>query len=386
MMRRALLLTLALGVIVNSQSPASSSQDAAAHTVEVINTLAHERPSETISISAGDLKQALAVDDLRTVRVRDEKTAADLLTQAIDTNDDGAFDELIFQADFAPRETRRFTLSLGERRIARKDEYRAYGRFNRERRDDFAWENDRVAHRMYGAALETWKQEPLTSSGLDVWVKRTPRLIINDWYMVDDYHRDTGEGADLYSVGRTRGCGGSGLWVDGKLYSAANFRNSRVLANGPLRVMFELMYEPFDAAGSKVTEMKRITLDAGHHLNRVEIVSEGGPPNAALAAGIRKNPGSLEQTTRDAGILRTWEPIKQEGHLGCAVIVPALAETREADGNHLAIAAPQSGPRVYFAGSAWDRGGHIKSIEEWDTYLMREAARRKTPVQIRVGR
>ena len=64
---------------------------------------------------------------------------------------------------------------------------------------------------MYGAALETWKQEPLTSSGLDVWVKRTPRLIINDWYMVDDYHRDTGEGADLYSVGRTRGCGGSGL-------------------------------------------------------------------------------------------------------------------------------------------------------------------------------
>ena len=292
-MRRALLLTLALGVIVNSQSPASSSQDAAAHTVEVINTLAHERPSETISISAGDLKQALAVDDLRTVRVRDEKTAADLLTQAIDTNDDGTFDELIFQADFAPRETRRFTLSVGERRIARKDEYRAYGRFNRERRDDFAWENDRVAHRMYGAALETWKQEPLTSSGLDVWVKRTPRLVINDWYMVDDYHRDTGEGADLYSVGRTRGCGGSGLWVDGKLYSAANFRNSRVLANGPLRVMFELMYEPFDAAGSKVTEMKRITLDAGHHLNRVEIVSEGGPPNAALAAGIRKNPGSL---------------------------------------------------------------------------------------------
>jgi hypothetical protein len=41
---------------------------------------------------------------------------------------------------------------------------------------------------------------------------------------------------------------------------------------------------------------------------------------------------------------------------------------------------------VYFAGSAWDRGGHIKSVEEWDTYLLREAARRKTPVQIRAGR
>ena len=32
--------------------------------------------------------------------------------------------------------------------------------------------------------------------------------------MVDDYHRNTGEGADLDSAGRTRGCGGSGLWRD----------------------------------------------------------------------------------------------------------------------------------------------------------------------------
>ena len=94
-----------------------------------------------------------------------------------------------------------------------KADFRAYGRFVRERRDDFAWENDLVAHRMYGAALETWAQEPLTSSAVDVWVKKTNRLVINDWYMTDDYHRDTGEGADLYSAGRTRGCGGNAVWV-----------------------------------------------------------------------------------------------------------------------------------------------------------------------------
>ena len=157
---------------------------------------------------------------------------------------------MIFQADLKPREARRFTLTIGERRIPKKEEFRAYGRFVRERRDDFAWENDLVAHRMYGAALETWAQEPLTSSGLDVWVKRTPRLVINEWYMVDDYHRNNGEGADLYSAGRTRGCGGSGLWRDGKLYTSINFRQTRSLANGPIRVMFELMYEPWDAGGA----------------------------------------------------------------------------------------------------------------------------------------
>ena len=89
----------------------------------------------------------------------------------------------------------------------------------RERRDDFAWENDRIAHRMYGKALETWAQEPLTSSAVDVWFKRTRRLVINDWYMVDDYHRDHGEGADMYSAGKSRGCGGNGIWDAGKLYA-----------------------------------------------------------------------------------------------------------------------------------------------------------------------
>ena len=98
------------------------------------------------------------------------------------------------------------TLSVGDRHIPARDEFKAYGRFVRERRDDYAWENDLVAHRMYGAALETWAQEPLTSSAVDVWVKRTHRLIINDWYMIDDYHRDGGEGADLYSSGRTASC------------------------------------------------------------------------------------------------------------------------------------------------------------------------------------
>ena len=33
-----------------------------------------------------------------------------------------------------------------------------YGRFVRERHDDFTWENDLVAHRMYGTDLETWRR------------------------------------------------------------------------------------------------------------------------------------------------------------------------------------------------------------------------------------
>ena len=166
----------------------------------------------------------MTFDDVRRVRVRDDRAGRDLLTQAVDLNDDGTFEQVIFQADLAASEKRTFSLTVGERHIPMKEDFRAYGRFVRERRDDFAWENDLVAHRMYGAALETWAQEPLTSSAVDVWVKKTHRLVINDWYMVDDYHRDTGDGADLYSAGRTRGCGGNAIWPAASCSRRPNFR------------------------------------------------------------------------------------------------------------------------------------------------------------------
>jgi hypothetical protein len=309
------------------------------------------------------------------------------VTQAVDIDDDGTFDELIFQVDLGPKETRRLTIGLGERRIPRKEDFRAYGRFNRERRDDFAWENDRVAYRMYGTALETWKQEPLTSSAVDVWVKRTPRLVINDWYMVDDYHRDTGEGADLYSAGKTRGCGGSGLWRAGRLYTSPNFRNTRVLAQGPIRVMFELVYDAWSAGDAKVAEIKRVTLDAGRHFSRFDLAfTPAAPPGAMLSTGIRNNPGSTSKAVVDAGTLRAWEPLKENGSLGCAVIMPGMTEAREADGNYLALGPPAGAAATYYAGSAWDRGGQVRSVEEWDGLIARESARLGTPVVVTLGK
>ena len=359
----------------------------AAVTVSVANPIDLARPSETIALDVAALHKVLTFTDPRTIHVRDGKTGADLLTQAVDLNDDGTFEQVIFQSDLGPRETRTFDLSVGERRIPRRDEFKAYGRFVRERRDDFAWENDRVAHRMYGAALETWAQEPLTSSAVDVWTKRTRRLVINDWYMVDDYHRDTGEGADLYSAGKTRGCGGNGLWLDGKLYPSANFRDSRVLANGPIRVMFELVYAPWNAAGTTVRETKRIALDAGANIGQYESRYTGaaGTP-VQHAVGIRTPAGAAVVADVAARTLRTWETFKDgNGDLGCAVIVdPAMTVTRaDADGNALLVTSvPASGVITYYAGFAWDKAGDVTSQAQWAQYVADYARRVRAPVVV----
>lgn len=386
MKRFTIGLLLVLGFL-SLLSPAVSASPTVIVTVR--NPIDIARPSETIVLQAADLRRLLAVEDIQRVHVRCERSGQDLLTQAVDTNDDGVFEELIFQADFAPKEIRRFVLSVGERQIPRPEDFKVYGRFVEERRDDFAWENDRIAHRMYGAALETWAQEPLTSSAVDVWTKRVSRLVINDWYMVDDYHRDHGEGGDFYSAGTTRGCGGNGIWADGRLYPSANFHGSRLLANGPIRVMFELTYPAWDAAGVRVSEVKRITLDAGQNFSRFEshYRTENGPRELTDAIGIRKGLNPSTSASREQGSLRTWETLPGDaGQLGCAVILgPAnLLAFTEDKSNFLATAkVPADGVVAYYAGFGWSKNG-FPTVEDWDRYVAQYAARLRSPLEVTV--
>jgi hypothetical protein len=356
------------------------------------NPLDLARPGETVEVGLTALP-GLSADDLARVAVVDAETAREALAQAVDSDGDGAFDQLVFQADFAPRQSRSFTLTPGQRRPPRKEDFRVYGRFNRERFDDFVWENDRVAHRMYGAALETWQKEPLTSSTVDVWLKRTRRLVVNDWYMVDDYHRDHGEGADFYSAGPSRGCGGSGIWAGGQLHVSRNFRQSRVLANGPIRLVFELSYLPWEIGGGRrVTEKKRITLDAGQHLNRFQSVYtvEGGGGPLQFAAGIKKPKDAQLRTEREQGWIRMWEAVRDgNGNQGCGLIMPdpaVVADIVELAPNALVVAAvPPGGAVTYHAGSAWDRGPDIPGLAEWDRYLAEWAQRVRAPLRVDVA-
>jgi hypothetical protein len=357
--------------------------------VSVTNGLGLARANETVELPFEILKVAFRAEDLVRVRVTEAGPAREVLAQAVDDDGDDVPDRIVFQTSFDPGATKTFVLTLGSKRVPQKEDFRVYCRFVRERFDDFAWENDRVAHRVYGPALETWQKEPLTSSGVDVWVKRTRALVVNDWYMVDDYHHDRGEGGDFYSVGPSRGCGGSGIWRDGRLFVSRNFRESRVLANGPIRLVFELQYAPWEAGGVRVSERKRVTLDAGSHFNRFESVySVEGAPEVAWAAGIKRAKGAEVRVQREKGILRTWEALQESnGSLGCAIVVdPARIESvAEADGNVLLIGQTKAGqPVVYHAGSGWDKGGDVPGSAAWDGLVEDLVQRLRSPLRIEV--
>jgi Domain of unknown function (DUF4861) len=361
-------------------------------TVKAVNPLQTSRASQTIELTAAQLAP-LGETNLEKIHVRDA-TGNELVCQAVDVD----FDELhrpdivIFQADFAPGETKTFTVTSGKRQQYGPGDVKAYGRFVRERFDDFAWENDLIAHRTFGRALETWKGEPLTSSSIDIWSKLTPKLIVNEWYMMGDafYHHMTDNGGDDYTSGATRGDGGNGLWAADKLWVAKNFVDSRELANGPIRVMFELDYEPFDVNGAKVAETVRITLDAGSQMDHYQVTFKPENPGEPLTAAVGLKKVKDEQPDFDAvrGTLAIWEPMEKDlGMQGVAAIVDPkklVKQTGDKLNNLLLVRAEPDNSIDYWAGFAWDKAGKITTRDAWKKYVDEFARGVQSPIAVTV--
>jgi len=81
-------------------------------------------------------------------------------------------------------------------------------------------------------------------------------LVVDRWYNKghDHYHKDEGEGMDMYQVGTSRGLWRHRDWDGQKLSVGRNLQDLEVIANGPIRAIFELAYDAWDASGVKVAE------------------------------------------------------------------------------------------------------------------------------------
>ncbi len=268
-----------------------------------------------------------------------------------------------------------------------------FGRAIPERKDDFAWENKVVAYRIYGPALEATGE---ISSGIDVWSKRIPNFVVDSFYKQDheaavthnsalSYHNDNGIGLDSYDVGPSRGCGGTAVWVDGKLIVSKNYTTAKILAAGPIRFEFEVSYAPWQAGGRMVTETKHITLDAGSHLNKiVSTFTFDGESPLDLAAGIAIHEGGAATLPAGKSIAAVWDtPQKPSaGRIATGLVsLPAEHAMTTTAGNHaLMIFKRHSGESfTYFAGSGWSKAD-MPTQEDWNAYLIRFEELQEHPV------
>ncbi|TYQ20190.1 UNVERIFIED_ORG: pectinesterase [Zoogloea ramigera] len=376
-------------------------------TVTVTHTLDQARPSETITIPWTEINRALPGALLQKIAVKDAAgkvlpyQVTNVAPQAKDPKNEGiAYGELIFQHDFAPGEKKAtFTVEKIDT-VAPVFPSKVSARYIQERLDDFAWENDKVAHRTYGPALaapaaEGSGKEVLVTSGMDIWFKRVPYPIVDRWYNKghDHYHDDEGEGMDMYNVGKSRGAGGAGIWDGKTLYTGVNYAGWKVIANGPIRAIFELSYDAWDAGGAKVSEVKRFTVDAGHYFDQIDSTFNfTGPQQLTAAIGLNKTPADKGQDAKvqpitqpaDRALLQ-WVEQKSNGAFGTAIIVPTAGEKDYAEDklNALITAKIVSGqPLRYYVGAGWTRAGDFAKREDWTKYVSAQAARVRAPVTV----
>ena len=153
---------------------------------------------------------------------------------------------------------------------------RVYGRYVPERKDDFAWENEYAAFRMYGPALAN--ENP--SNGVDLWLKNSPALVIDTMYGRElrdsrPYHINYDGNLDCYKVGHTAGCGGVVILADSQLCIGGPYNRWEILEQTPDRFVFRLEYDSVPVAGQILQQTLTITAEAGTMWNTAKVVLNG---------------------------------------------------------------------------------------------------------------
>jgi len=389
--------------------------------VKVTNPSGFRRDCETVEIaanqplagSAGPLQ--MLIGSGKQIVVMDGLSSRILDSQVYSPGDDT--NELLFQVDLAPGETRTYDiLDASALAAVPPPLVKTFARYVPERYDDFAWESDRIAHRSYGLALIP--AEGTISSGPDVWIKKHHILIVDVMYATKHYHEDNGEFMDDFRVGNSRGCGGIGIWDGKQLHVSSNYHTWKLITTGPIRSEFELTYDAWDAGnGGKVSETKRISIDANSYFSKDEsfLTSDKWPLTVAVGLAERAcGTNGTEQITDDqaAGWLSYWQPEdKPKGRIGTGIVLPRGSVTQFTTDKQdlpdskihaevpqpthegappirdlLAITTVQKDqPLEFYFGACWDRSGDFTNATQWAAETKRLSERRDQPLQVTVG-
>jgi len=345
----------------------------------VTNPTSSPRPAEDIVVSVSALKRIAPDFSAGSVIVttsgaatldRDAVTlaATELPSQADDTDGDGKYDEIAFQIDLAPHQTRIVTIAYGEMagmlRLRSHYAKRTDARFAT-RYEGPGWESEETAWRIYFDKR----------NAIDLYGKRRPGLYLELFASPEYvYHMEGPFGRDIYGIGKALGVGGIGALVDDKAEPLADVadRKWRVVSAGPVRSVLEFEYKQWKIAGRTVDLTSRITQWAGEHGfdHRIAITNSDG---LALVTGLpyKSAVEDLKTSIPQIHAVATWGPQVVLGgnkaqtvdvpdeSLGVAVLLPQdqAGDVSKDDANRLIGIRPHDGSAHWYGAAMWDQEG-----------------------------
>src|SRR5215470_371917 len=297
----------------------------------------------------------------------------ELPSQVDDLDGDGKADELAFQIDLAPHQSRVVTISYGEEdrvwRLRHDYKQRTAALFSK-KFEGLGWESERIAYRIYF--------DP--RNAIDIYGKRRPTLQL-PLYATPDYvyHMESPEGRDIFQVGDAIGIGAVAAMVNGKLLKVADVkkREWRILSSGPVRTIVELEYDGWNAGGKTIHLTSRIAQWAGERGFTHAIAADCGDDFTFVSGFTARQeiPVEISGDAASAKWIATWgKQVVDSGptarttmngqNLGLAVLTTASTAKAENDArNRLISFHLKNGKAEWYAMAAWDQEGSNYKIE-----------------------
>ena len=265
------------------------------------------------------------------------------------------------------------SLTACHKKPQHEEQPKVFGRYVPERKDDFAWENEYAAWRMYGPALRA--ENP--SNGVDLWLKASPELVVDSFYYREHvlglpYHINYGKGLDCYKVGHTCGAGGLVVIADDTTWIGGAYDRWEILEQSPTKLVFRLEYDSLLVAGHVLQEKITITAEAGEPMNRADVVLLGDYEGELLVGGgiymhdtiehfeVYDHLGTVfyeEDALSDktaAQMNYNYNGSTNQGRIYITVRTPDATVTDMQDGNLIAVKPYETGDTlIYYFGATW---------------------------------
>jgi unsaturated chondroitin disaccharide hydrolase len=381
MSKNILLGLLLFGLWLCGAMPAVATPRIKVIKLAVTNPTDELRLHENIVLSVAELKRiapdfkagdvivttseaATLAEDARTLQT------IELPSQADDLDGDNKYDEIAFQIELKPKQTRIVTIAYGEtatmQRLRSDYPKRTAAKFTM-KFDGLGWESEANAWRIYFDKR----------NAIDFFGKRRPGLYLEMFGSPEYvYHWESPLGRDIYRIGDAIGIGAVAALVDGKVVKVSDVaeRKWRIISAGPVRVIVELTYKGWRVGGRDVNLTSRMTQWAGKHGFEHRITAEGAD-GLTFVTGIVRQPGLQESvvqpTTTEPALVRAWwgHQVEEEGppataihmlsdqNLGLAIIAPGRESKVAADDAINLLVQPQfvNGQASWYVLGVWDQ-------------------------------
>ena len=291
----------------------------------------------------------------------------DLPSQVDDLDGDGKADELVFQIDLKPWETRLVHVMYGEPDTV----YRLRGDYSKQTYALFAnkieglgWESSKNAWRLYF--------DP--RNAIDLYGKRRDTMFL-DFAATPEYayHADTVNGRDVFRIGNALGIGAVGAWVNGKLVKVSDVssRSWKIISNGPVRSIIEISYEGWRIDGKNITLHSRIVQWARDRGFFHTVTADGADAITFTTGLTRHDRASMfrSQANISPGWLATYgeqvvetgpTPTKELMGTNLGLLIMLLANKPSAaqdDLNYLMTFPLEKNSARWYVAAAWDQEG-----------------------------